>query len=165
MMHIAVCQCYLMHLLSFNKPLNTGTGFDKLPHERVELGWYPFPKSEMPLFYNNLLPRYYESTFKYKCHPDTLRKSFVKEFNTNILSQCDQLLGEVKCTIQSLEVQREKYTSVYSRMKKHGRSEDGFLRKKVAHGKKKAVKRKLKRCKEKLRSNEDHQCALPTENT
>ena len=111
---------------------------------------------------NIYMTEYYYDTVHFLKTP---YKTVPKEFNTTILSQCDQLLGEAKCIIQSLEIKREKYTSVYSRRKKHGRSEDGFLRKKVAHGKRKAVKKKLKRCKEKLRSHEDHQCALPTENT
>jgi len=63
------------------------------PYEQIPLGWFPHPKSGRPLFYNELLPSYYEAVYKFKSNASTFKKSFYKEAERqwNITSKVKEL--------------------------------------------------------------------------
>lgn len=47
--------------------------------EDTKFGWFPCPKTERAEFYNNLLPKYFDSAWRYKTDPMSFKKSFLKE--------------------------------------------------------------------------------------
>ena len=63
------------------KSSKVSTQENRNKYQNVDLGWYPHPKEGRPVFYNSLLPKYYETVYPYKANPQTFKKSFMKEAN------------------------------------------------------------------------------------
>ena len=61
------------------------------PWKREDLGYFPHAKSDRTLFYNSVLPKYYDTVFEHKSCPQTFKKAFFKEATREW-----QILQEIK---------------------------------------------------------------------
>ena len=78
-------------------------------------------------------------------------KTVQKDVNTDVLIKCN-ITRDAEDLRKYLKSLKQKYIDVFSGVKKQELIELGIKQKKAVHGKRKAIKRKLSRCKNSMRT-------------